>query len=104
MIRLGLIGCGEHSEIGHAIPLARYGAAHPGEIELAAACDLRIGLAQDFCGRYGFASAYSDVDEMLAAEKIDGCIAVVPVDKISLVGIKLLGLPDMVRHIPAKLN
>ncbi|HMH07346.1 MAG TPA: Gfo/Idh/MocA family oxidoreductase [Terriglobales bacterium] len=92
MIRLGLIGCGEHSEIGHAIPLARYGAAHPGEIELAAACDLRIGLAQDFCGRYGFASAYSDVDEMLAAEKIDGCIAVVPVDKISLVGIKLLGL------------
>jgi len=27
-IRLGLIGCGEHSEIGHAIPLAPYAATH----------------------------------------------------------------------------
>jgi predicted dehydrogenase len=90
MIRLGLIGCGEHSEIGHAVPLARYRAAHPGGIELAAACDLRIDRAQDFCRRYGFANAYSDADEMLAAERFDGCIAVVPVDKISEVGIKLL--------------
>ena len=26
MIRLALIGCGEHAETGHAIPLARSGA------------------------------------------------------------------------------
>jgi myo-inositol 2-dehydrogenase / D-chiro-inositol 1-dehydrogenase len=95
MIRLGLIGCGEHSEIGHAIPLARYRVAHPGEIELVAACDPRIDRAQDFCRRYGFANAYSKADEMLAAERFDGCIAVVPVDKIFEVGIKLLRL-----HVP----
>jgi len=63
MIRLGLIGCGEHSESGHAIPLARYKAAHSAEIELTAACDLDLERAQFVCRQYGFTSAYRDVDE-----------------------------------------
>jgi myo-inositol 2-dehydrogenase / D-chiro-inositol 1-dehydrogenase len=92
MIRLGLIGCGEHSESGHAIPLARYQAAHPGEVELTAACDLNLERAQLFCRQYGFMNAYRDVDEMLAQRKLEGCLAVVPVQKISELGIKLLGL------------
>ncbi len=95
MIRLGLIGCGEHSEIGHAIPLARYQAAHPGEVELAAVCDLKAERAQSFCQRYGFGIPYTDADEMLAQQKLDGCVAVVPVEQISELGIKLLrkGIP-----------
>ena len=98
MIRLGLIGCGEHSESGHALPLARYRARHPAEIELSAVCDLKAERAQSFCRKYGFGSAYSDVDEMFAQQKLDGCIAVVPVEKISQVGIKLLrmGIPCVV--------
>ena len=90
MIRLGLIGCGEHSESGHAIPLARYKAANPGQIELAATCDLRLERARGFCGKYGFTAAYSDLDEMLAREKLDGCITVVPLQRISELGVKLL--------------
>jgi len=98
MIRLGLIGCGEHAEGGHAIPLARYKAANPGEIELAAACDLRLERAREFCGKYGFLAAYADLDEMLAKERLDGCIAVVPTERISELGIKLLrlGIPCVV--------
>jgi predicted dehydrogenase len=98
MIRLGLIGCGEHSESGHAIPLARYKSAHPSDIELTAACDLKLGRAQSFCRQYGFVAAYGDVDEMFARQKLDGCVAVVPVEKISQVGIKLLelGIPCVV--------
>jgi predicted dehydrogenase len=98
MIRLGLIGCGGHSESGHAIPLARYKSEHPGEVELTAVCDLKVDRAQSFCRKYGFASAHTDMDEMLAQHKLDGCIAVVPVEKISLVGIKLLqlGIPCVV--------
>lgn len=92
MIRLGLIGCGEHSEGGHAVPLARYKSGHPGEIELAAACDFKVERAELFCRKYGFARAYREADEMLAREKLDGCIAVVPVEKISEVGSKLLSL------------
>src|SRR5258708_9717523 len=98
MVRLGLIGCGEHSESGHAIPLARYKAARPGKIELAAACDLRLDRALAFCGKYGFSAAYSNLDEMLLREEFDGCITVVPVERISELGIKLLraGIPCLV--------
>ena len=91
-IRLGLIGCGEHSESGHAVPLARYRAAHPDQIELSAACDIQPGRAQRFCHKYGFSRSYADVDEMLAREKFDGCIAVVPTESIAELGIKLLRL------------
>jgi predicted dehydrogenase len=90
MIRLGLVGCGEHSEGGHAVPLARYKAEHPGEIELAAACDPRLERAQFFCANYGFQNAYSDMNAMLAQHQLDACIAVVPVEKIPQVGIQLL--------------
>ena len=90
MIRLGLIGCGEHSEGGHAVPLARYRAEHPGEIELTAVCDLRPERAQLFSSRYGFLHAYGDMNEMLGRQDLDACIAVVPVEKIPQVGIQLL--------------
>jgi myo-inositol 2-dehydrogenase/D-chiro-inositol 1-dehydrogenase len=90
MIRLGLVGCGEHSEGGHAVPLARYQAAHPGELELTAACDLNLERAQRFCREHGFLNSYRDVNEMLARHKLDGCIAVVPVERISELGIQLL--------------
>jgi predicted dehydrogenase len=92
MIRLGIIGCGEHSESGHAISLARFRNSHPNEIELTAACDVKRERAEFFCQQYGFLKPYSDADEMLAQEKVDGCIAVVPVEKIPEVGIKLLRL------------
>jgi myo-inositol 2-dehydrogenase / D-chiro-inositol 1-dehydrogenase len=92
MIRLGLIGCGAHSESGHAIPLAGYRATHPDEILLAAVCDLQIERALGFGRKYGFLAAYRNVDDMLRHENLDGCIAVVPPENISELGIKLLNL------------
>jgi myo-inositol 2-dehydrogenase / D-chiro-inositol 1-dehydrogenase len=98
MIRLGLIGCGEHAETGHAIPLARYLAAHPDQIELTAACDVRVQRAQNFCSKYGFKHAYDSGTEMLRQTKLDGCIAVVPPEHIADVGANLLhaGIPCVV--------
>jgi myo-inositol 2-dehydrogenase / D-chiro-inositol 1-dehydrogenase len=98
MIRLGLIGCGEHSESGHAVPLARYNAAHPDEIVLAAACDFRRERALKFCKEHGFLNAYQSIDDMLKHEDLDACIVVVPPGKISELGIKLLsiGMPCVV--------
>jgi predicted dehydrogenase len=90
MIRLGLIGCGEHSEGGHAVPLSRYQAAHPDEIELTGVCDLRLERAQLFCDKYGFLHPYRDMNEMLTRHALDACVAVVPVEKIPEVGIQLL--------------
>jgi predicted dehydrogenase len=98
MIRLGLIGCGAHAESGHAIPLARYQAAHPDEIELSAVCDLRIERALDFTSKYGFRSAYRSVDEMLQQEILEACNSVVPPEGIAELGVKLLelGMPCVV--------
>ena len=94
-IRLALIGCGEHAETGHAIPLARYQSEHPEAIALVAACDIRIERAQRFCQQYGFKASYGNIDELLSREEIDGCIVVVPPERISETGILLLS-----RHIP----
>ncbi len=89
-VRIALVGCGEHSEIGHAVPLTRYAQAHPGAIELAAACDLRHERAQLFRQTYGFKRAYTELTEMLSAEEVDVCISVAPVEHIAEIGIKLL--------------
>jgi len=89
-LRLALVGCGEHSELSHAAPLARYAAARPGEIELAAACDLDPSRAERFCREYGFARAYANLDELLASERLDGCVTVMPVARISEVATAVL--------------
>lgn len=98
MIRIALAGCGEHSRASHAAPLARFAAAHPHEIELVAACDLNREKASEFCGAFGFAQAYEDLDRMLEVEKPDACVSVMPMEKISEVGIKLLerGVPCVI--------
>jgi predicted dehydrogenase len=90
MVRIALVGCGEHSEAGHAVPLARYRAHHPNDVVLAAACDIQIERARHFCDAYGFRSAYGDIEEMLSGEQIDGCVAVVPIEKIAEIGMYLL--------------
>lgn len=72
------------------MPLARYKRLHPDEIELTATCDLNVKRAQTFCQKYGFLHAYGDMDEMLAKHDLDGCIAVVPVERIPEIGIRLL--------------
>jgi myo-inositol 2-dehydrogenase/D-chiro-inositol 1-dehydrogenase len=90
MIRLALVGCGEHSRTSHAAPLARYAKQNPGGIELAAACDLNLDRAKEFCVNYGFARAYSDVESMLATERLDGCVAVMPMGRIVDLAVMLL--------------
>ncbi|HEY8184831.1 MAG TPA: Gfo/Idh/MocA family oxidoreductase [Pyrinomonadaceae bacterium] len=90
MIRLALLGCGEHSRSSHASPLARYSEQHTDEIMLVAACDLNVARAKAFCQEFGFARAYTDVETMLAKETIDGCISVMPMHQIVDFGVMLL--------------
>jgi len=99
MVRIALVGCGEHSESGHAVPLSRYQRQHPEKVELAAACDVQIERARCFCDKYGFRNAYSDLDEMLSREKVDGCVAVVPMGKIAEIGAYL-----MERRVPCSIE
>lgn len=95
MLRLAIAGCGEHSRSSHAAPLARYAALHPNEIELTAACDLNIEKAVEFCRTFGFARAYTNLDQMLDNENLDGCVCIMPMQHIVDVSVKILE-----RHIP----
>jgi predicted dehydrogenase len=90
MIRLALVGCGEHSRTSHATPLARYAALNPGDLELVAACDLNLDRAREFCSEFGFARAYSDVETMLSKESVDGCVCVMPMERIVDLAVMLL--------------
>jgi predicted dehydrogenase len=98
MLRLAIVGCGEHSRNSHAAPLARYAAQRPGEVELVAACDLNANRAAEFCRTFGFARAYDDVEKMLAAEAIDGCVCIMPMEQIVPEAIRLLelGIPCVI--------
>jgi predicted dehydrogenase len=102
MIRLAIVGCGVHSEFCHAVPLARFVREHPGEVELAAACDLDPAKAEAFRAKYGFARAHTDMQKMLAAERPDGVVCVVPVELIGRVNSALLraGVPCTVEKPP----
>ncbi len=90
MIRLALLGCGEHSRISHAAPLARYVRQNPGVVQLAAACDLDFARAQEFCKEFGFARAYDDASAMLSTEQLDGCVCVMPMNAIVKMAIMLM--------------
>jgi len=90
MIRLALVGCGEHSRSSHAAPLARYARENNGDLELVATCDLNLDRAQEFCREFEFARAYSNVETMLATEHLDGCVCVMPVERIVELAVMLL--------------
>src|SRR5690349_1626507 len=98
MIRIALVGCGEHSEGSHAAPLKRYAVEHTGALTLAAACDLNVARAEEFCRRFGFARAYSDLETLLSEETVDACVTVMPVERIAEVSARLLerGVPCVI--------
>jgi predicted dehydrogenase len=90
VIRVALIGCGEHARESHAAPLASYAAAHPGELALAAVCDLERGRAEAFCRDFGFARAFTSAADLVDAGGFDACACVVPIDRIAEVSSLLL--------------
>ena len=80
MRKIALIGAGSHSEHVHGPSLARYAKEHPGEIALAAVCDLRPERADLFSQEFGFARAYTDAQAMLDEVQPDACWVVVPIE------------------------
>jgi myo-inositol 2-dehydrogenase / D-chiro-inositol 1-dehydrogenase len=79
MLRIGVIGGGCHSRENHLPALAQYASRHPGEVELAAFCDLQSDVAESLSLEYGYGACYTSVDAMLAAANLDACFAITPV-------------------------
>ena len=63
-VRLALIGAGNHSRGNHAVAMAQYAREHPGQVELAAVCDLQRQKAEAFAGMFGFKAVYTDYLEI----------------------------------------
>lgn len=102
MIKLALIGAGNHSRRFHAPALAHYAREHPGEIELSAICDLDAEKAAAFKKDFGFERTYTDVDAMLDAEQPDGCVCVLPARIVAEYGVQFLerGITCMIEKPP----
>lgn len=83
MIKLALIGAGNHSGINHAPALGKYAVDHPDLLELAAVCDLDRAKAESFAVEHGFKAIYTDYREMLDEEDLDGCVCVMPIPFIA---------------------
>lgn len=98
MLRIALIGAGNHCRGNHAPALAKYAMDHPGQLELTAVCDLQREKTEAFCETFGFKAAYTDYVEMIETEKPDGCVCVMPILHITNVAMDLLrrGMPATV--------
>lgn len=95
MLKIVVLGAGQHSTRFHLPALAHYVANHTGAIELSALCDLRGEVAAEMAARFGFARSYTDLDEMLAKERPDGCIAVTPCTATATIAMRIIaaGVP-----------
>ncbi len=85
------VGCGGMATTGHGPAFQKYAAERP-DTELAACCDLSVEKAAAFAEKFGFARAYTDMDEMLRAEKPDAVSLVVPVQLTAALSIRVLRL------------
>lgn len=101
--RICTIGCGGIATGRHGPSYARYAAQRP-DTELVACCDLNEERAVAFRERFGFARHYTDLDEMLAAERPDAVCLVSPVDLTCELAshILSLGYPLMMEKPPGR--
>ena len=67
MIRLALVGCGEHPEpaMPRRSPVCRTEFRRD---RIVATCDLNLERAKQVAGEFGFARSFSDVETMLTEE------------------------------------
>jgi predicted dehydrogenase len=102
-MKLCAVGCGEHATSSHGPALARYAARHP-DVELAACCDVDKGRAERHRARFGFARAYTDPLAMIAAERPDAAVLVVPEAVTCEVGVQILerGIPLLIEKPPGR--
>ena len=76
MLRIGVLGAGNHSVGSHGPALRICRDELPKAVALAAVCDLDEHRAEEYAKRFGFANVYTDYHAMLAVERLDGLVAV----------------------------
>ena len=97
------IGCGNHAAKVHGPSLVRYAREHEG-VALAACCDIDGVRAVRFARDFGFARTYSDIGEMLRAERPDAVGMAVPEAHTARLGAIVLraGIPLLLEKPPGR--
>lgn len=90
MLSIGVIGAGSHSRAFHGPALKIIKQRGPGLIELAAICDIDRAKAESYASEFGFARACDDLEKMLAAERLDGIVAVTPMERTVEIASRIL--------------
>lgn len=102
MVKIALIGAGNHCRGNHAPALSQYAKDHPERVELVAVCDLEQEKAERFAAEYGFKTAYTNHREMIEKEQPDGCVCVMSIPLIVRLAKELMqmGMPVTVEKPP----
>jgi len=90
-IKVCMIGCGGFAQLCHGPAQLRLRDSNP-DVELSACCDVDPQVSRKYSDAFGFERSYSDVREMLLAERPDAVVAAVPPAMTSAVGSLVLGL------------
>jgi len=104
MIRVGVVGAGNHSRRNHGPALRRYCADRPNDVDLRAVCDLDPDRATEYAETFGLETTYEDLDAMLGEESLDAVVAVTPVEATHEIASKLLsrGTPVLIEKPPGR--
>jgi len=99
--KMCLIGCGSLAYWSHSLAYVKYRESHP-DFVMAACCDLDAAKAEKMKSDRGFARAYTDLHEMMTAEKPDAVCVIVPVGATASVVLQALeyGVPLMTEKPP----
>lgn len=102
MLRIAVIGGGNHSRNNHLPALKAYTSHFPGEIELSAFCDMNPETAGAVGKEFGFLRIYTKAADMLSNEKLDGCIAVTPIPVTAAIARQVIeaGVPLLMEKPP----
>lgn len=102
MVKVALIGAGNHCRTNHAPALAQYANDHSDEVELVGVCDLELEKAERFAAEFGFQKAFTNHQDMIAEVKPDGCVCVMPIPLIVPLAKELMemGMPVTVEKPP----
>ncbi len=95
------IGCGNLAFSAYRPSYIRCAAEDP-DLQLAAACDIDLARAADFCRQTGYCQAYADYRTMIRQERPDGVIVTTPYRHTAAIAGELidLGLPVLLEKPP----
>ena len=104
MIRLGVLGAGSHSSSNHGPALQRCQQENPAAVELAAVCDLDADKASAYARAFGFRRVYTDLEQMVRDEELDGIIAVTALPQTVALATEVarMGVPLVIEKPPGE--